>query len=101
MSDDGAGKIGAVAAERRDAAVGSGTDESGDDRNKSGFEERQENSAAALFCFVQLRLSLEECVASENEIGGGNRNSGDSGFFERSGEETRAESFAERGETIG
>ena len=101
VSNDRAGKIGAVAAERGDATVGSGADEAGDNRNEAGFEKRKENAATALFGLFELRLGLAEGVASENEIGGGNRNSGDAGFFESGGEETRAESFAKGGETIG
>ena len=53
VGDDRAGKIGAVAAERGDAAVGSGADETGNDGNEAVFEKRKENFAATLFGFFQ------------------------------------------------
>src|ERR1700675_1739106 len=62
VSNDRAGKIGAVAAERSDAAVRSRADEAGDDRNEAGFEKRKENGAAALFGFFQMRLGIAEGV---------------------------------------
>ena len=46
VGDDSAGKIGAVAAERGDTAVGSGADETGDDGNEAVFEKRKKNFAA-------------------------------------------------------
>lgn len=41
MRDNSAGEIGAVAAKRGDAAVGSGADKAGDHRDNAGFEERE------------------------------------------------------------
>ena len=100
VSDDGAGKIRAVAAERGDAAVGSCADETGDDRNDAGLEQRRKNSAAAAACLLELRLGVAEGVAGEHEFRGSDGNRRDAGAFERGGEETRAEAFAERCETI-
>jgi hypothetical protein len=101
VRDDGTGKIGAVAAEGGDAAVGSGADKAGDDGYKRGFDKREKNVAAALFGFFEVRLGVTEGVAGKDEIRGSDRDGGDAGFFERGGEETRAESFAEGSETIG
>lgn len=101
VSDDRAGEIGAIAAKCGDTAIGSGADETGDDGNEVGFDERQENVATALFGFLQLRFGFAEGVASENEIGRGDRHSGDAGFFEGGSEKACAEAFAEGGEAIG
>jgi hypothetical protein len=40
VGDDGAGKIGAVAAKSGDTAIGSGADEAGNDRDDAGVEKR-------------------------------------------------------------
>jgi hypothetical protein len=63
VGDDGAGKIGAVAAESGDAAIWSGADEAGDDRHDACFEKRKENVAAALFGLCEMRLGFAESVA--------------------------------------
>ena len=52
VSDDRAGKIGAIAAERGDAAVGSGADEAGDNGNEAGFEKRKENARGRVVWFL-------------------------------------------------
>src|SRR5271167_2144017 len=101
VSDDGAGKIGAIAAKRGDAAVGSCTDETCNHGNEVCFEKRKKNVAAALFGFFQMRLGLAEGIACEDEIGGGNGNSWDAGFFQSGGEKARAEAFSKGGESIG
>ncbi len=62
---------------------------------------RKKNGAAALSGFFQMRFGVAKGVASEDEIGGRNRNSGDPGVFESCSEETRAETFAKGGEAIG
>jgi hypothetical protein len=100
MGDDGAGKIGTVAAERGDAAVGSGTDETGNDGNKAIFEKGQEDSAAARFSFVKMRLGIAESVAGEDKIGRSDGYRGDAGAFQCGGEKTSAEAFAEGREAI-
>jgi hypothetical protein len=100
VSDDGAGKIGTVAAERSDAAVGSGADEAGDDWDDAGFEKREKNFAATLRGLVEMRLRVTERVTGKDEIGRGDRNGGDAGFFERGSKEPGAEAFTERSEAI-
>jgi len=101
IRNDSAGKIGAVAAKRGDAAVGSRADEAGNDGDQACFEERKKNGTAALPGLLQMRLGVAECIAGEDEIGGRHRDSGDAGFFESGGEETYAEPFTEGGEAIG
>jgi hypothetical protein len=101
MSDDRAGKIGAVAAKRGDAAVGSGADEPGHYGYEAVFEKREEDSPATGFGFFQMGLGITESVASENKIGRGYGNSRDSRLFQGGGEETRAEAFAKGSEPIG
>jgi hypothetical protein len=101
VRDDGAGKIGTVAAERGDAAIGSGANETGDDGDEASFQKRKKNVAAAFSGFFEMRLGIAERVARKYEIGRGNRNGGDSGFFESSGKETSAETLAEGSETVG
>ena len=100
MSDDGSGKIGAVAAERGDATVGSCPDEAGYDGYDAGFEKRKENVAATLPGLFEMGLGIAESVASQNEFGRSDRNCGDARFFESRREEPDAETFAKGGETI-
>jgi hypothetical protein len=101
VGNDGAGKIGAISAERGDAAVGGGADEAGDDRDEASIEKREEDVAAAFFSLLQIRFGVAERVAGEYEIGRGNGNGGDTGFLESGGEETGAEALAKGSETIG
>ena len=100
VSNDRAGKIGAVAAERGDATVGSRANESGDDGDKADFEKRKKSGAAASASLFEVRLGVAERVAGKDKIGGSDRDRSDADFFESGGEETSAEAFAERGETI-
>ncbi len=90
MGDDGTGKIGAVAAERGDAAIGSCADEAGNDGDNAGFEERKKNVAAALFRLIQTRLGVAESVTRQHKIRRGDGDGGDAGFFESCGEEPGA-----------
>jgi hypothetical protein len=48
-----------------------------------------------------MRFGLAEGVASEDEIRGGNRDRGNTGFFQSGGKEAHAESFSEGSEAIG
>jgi hypothetical protein len=100
VGNDRTGKIGAIASERGNAAVGSRPDEAGDDRDETSIEKRQKSGTAASASFFEMRLGVAECVAGKNEIGRGNGDRGDSGFFESGSEETSAEAFAKRGKTI-
>ena len=100
VGDDRAGKIGAVAAERGDAAVGGCTDEAGNDGNDAVFEERGENGAAAPPGLLEVRLGLAKRLAGEHELGRGNGNCRDAGLLECGGEQTRAETLAEGCELI-
>ncbi len=100
VGDDGPGKIGTVATERGDAAIGSCADETGNDWNNAGFKERKKNLPAALFGLFKMRLGVAESVAGQDEIRGSDRHRRYAGFFERSGEEPGAETFAKGGEAI-
>jgi hypothetical protein len=100
VRDDGAGKIGTVAAKGGDAAIGSCTDEAGNDRDDTGFEERKKNVAAALFGLCEMRLSFAEGVAGQDELGGRDGHCGDAGFFKSGSKKPCTEAFAERGEEI-
>jgi len=100
VGDDGSGKIGAVAAERGDATVGSRTDEAGNDGDNAGFEKRKKNVAATLFGLFEMRLGIAESVAGQYEIRRGDGYGRDAGLFESGGEEPGAEAFAKGGETI-
>src|SRR5690242_11241237 len=100
VSDDGAGKIGAVAAERGDAAVGSCADEAGDDGHNTGFEKRKKNVAATLPGLFEMGLGIAECVASQNEFRRSDGDRGNARLFESGCEEPDAETFAKGGETI-
>jgi hypothetical protein len=100
MRDDGAGKIGAVAAEGGDAAVRSCADEASNDRHDAGFEERKKNVAAALFGLFEMGLGFAKSFAGEDEFGGRYRDRRDAGLFEGGGEEPGAEAFAKGGEAI-
>ena len=100
VGDDGPGKIGAVAAERGDPAVGSCADEAGNDRNDTGFEKRKKNAAAALFAFFEMGLGVAESVAGQHETRRGDGDGGDAGLFESGGKEPGAETFAKGGQTI-
>src|SRR5436309_14108702 len=62
VSDDSAGKIGAVAAERGDVAAGSCADKAGDDGNYAGFEEQEKYVAAPLPRLLKSGLLLSVCV---------------------------------------
>src|SRR5437660_5004449 len=62
VSDDSAGKIGAVAAERGDAAVGSCADKAGNDGHNASFEEREKNVAATLLGLLEMGLRIAESV---------------------------------------
>src|SRR5206468_3614649 len=77
VSDDSAGKIGAVAAERGDAAVGSCADKAGDDGHNASFEEREKNVAATLLGLLETGLRIAESVTGEDEFRRSNRNCGD------------------------
>jgi hypothetical protein len=100
VGNDGTGKIGAVAAERGDAAIGSCANEAGDDRDNAGFEKRKKNGAATPFRLFEMRLGVAESIAGQHEIRGGDRDGGDAGLFESGGEEPGAEAFAKGGQTI-
>src|SRR6059058_5337822 len=94
VSDDSAGKIGAVAAERSCA------DKAGDDGNNAGFEEREKNVAASLPGLLKMGLGIAERVASQNEFRRSDGDGGDARFFESSCEKPHAETFAKGGEAI-
>src|SRR5437667_10838461 len=100
VSDDSAGKIGAVATKRGDAAVGSCADKAGDDGNNAGFEKRKKNVAPALPGLLKMGLGIAERVASQNEFRRSDGDRGDARFFESGCEEPDAETFAKRGEAI-
>jgi len=100
VGDDGSGKIGAVAAERSDAAVGSRADEAGDDGDNAGFKKGKKNVTAALFGLFEMRLGVSESVAGQDKIRRGYGDGGDAGLFESGGEEPGAEAFTKGGETI-
>jgi len=100
VRDDGTGKIGAVAAERGDAAVGRGADEARDDRDDAVFKQWEKNTAAALPGLFEMRLGIAEIFAGNDKIRRRDGYGGDSGFFERGGKEARAQTFTERGEAI-
>jgi hypothetical protein len=100
VSDDGSGKIGAIAAEGGDATVGSGADKSGDYGDDAFSEEREENRAAALAGLFEMRLGVAEIVAGDDKVRGRDRNRHDAGFLQGRGEEARAEAFSKRRETI-
>jgi hypothetical protein len=101
VSNNRTGKIGAIAAERGNTTVGSGADEACNDRNEAIFKKREENAAAPLSSLLQMRLGIAEGIASEDELRGGNGNSGDAGLFESGSEKTRAETLSKGSETIG
>ncbi len=100
VRDDGTGKIGAVAAERGDAAVGSGADETGDHGNNGSGEQRDQQVAATALGLFQVRLGVAERVAGQNEFGRCDGNSGDAGALECGGKQARAEAFAERRQPV-
>src|SRR6266436_3966578 len=100
VRDEGTGKIGAVAAERGDAAVGRGADEARDDRDDAVFKQREKNGAAALSGLLEMWLGIAETVAGEDKFRRRDGYRGHSGFFERGRKEARAQAFAERGEAI-
>ncbi len=100
VGDDGAGKIGTVAAESGDAAIGSCADEAGNHGHDAGFEERKQNMAAALLGLFEMRLGVTEGVTGQDEFRGGDGHRGDAGLFERGGEEPGAEAFAKGGQAI-
>jgi len=100
VGDDGTGKIGAIAAEGGDAAIGSCADEPGYDWDDAGFEERKKNVAAALLGLFEMRLGVTKSIASQDELGGRDGHRGDAGLFESSGKEPSAKTFAKRGQAI-
>src|SRR6266403_1571892 len=100
VGDDGSGKIGTVAAERGDAAVGRGADEAGDDGDDAVFEQGEKNGAAALPGLFEMRLGIAKILAGDDKIRRRDWYGGDSGFFERGGKQARAQTFAERGKAI-
>src|SRR5207245_9597749 len=81
MRDNSTGEIGAVAAKRGDAAVGSGADKAGDHRDNAGFEEREENAAATLSGLFEVGLRVAKSVASQHKFRGRERNGGDAELF--------------------
>src|SRR5256712_8384783 len=98
VGDDGARKIGTVAAEGGDAAIGSCADKTGNNGDDAGFEERKKNVAAALFGLFEMRLGVTKGIASQDKLGGRNGHRGDAGLFESGGKESCAEAFAKGGE---
>jgi hypothetical protein len=100
VGHDGSGKIGAIAAQGGDAAVGGGADEAGDDGNDSSLQQREKNFTAALPGLLEMRLGLSEGLAGQDKIRGGNRDGGDATFFERGGEKPRAEAFSKGREPV-
>src|SRR5258708_32005938 len=70
-SDEGAGKIGTVAAQRGDAAIGSCADEPGDDGDDAGFERSEEHTSELqspdhLVC--RLLLEKKNIIHINNEV---------------------------------
>jgi hypothetical protein len=49
---------------------------------------------------VEVRLRVAKCVTREHEVGRSDGNGGDSGAFQRGGEEARAQALAERCKSI-
>src|SRR2546426_5659239 len=98
--NDGARKIGTVAAEGGDAAIGSCADKTSNNGDDAGFEERKKNVAAALFGLFEMRLGVTKGIASQDKLGGRNGHRGDAGLFESGGKEPCAEAFAKGGEAV-
>src|SRR5256885_13574347 len=71
VSDDRAGIVGAVSAERGDAAVARGADKASYDGNETAFQQRLEHVAAEEARFLHVRLGVAEGVARENKFGRG------------------------------
>jgi len=90
-------KIGAIAAEGGDAAIGSCADEPGYDWDDAGFEERKKNVAAALLGLFEMRLGVTKSIASQDELGGRDGHRGNAGLFESGGKEPSAETFTKGG----
>jgi hypothetical protein len=100
VSDDSSRKIGTVATEGSDAAVGRGADETGDDGDDAVLEQREKDGAAALARLFEVRLGVAEIVAGQDKVRGRDGHGGDSGFFQRGGEKARTEAFSKGGEAI-
>src|SRR6267154_3277507 len=100
VGDYGTGKIRAIAAEGGDAAVRSCADETGNNGDDAGLEERKKNVAAALLGLFEMRLGVTKSIASQDELGGRDGHRGDAGLFESSGKEPSAKTFAKRGQAI-
>ncbi len=100
VRNDGTGKIGAVAAERGDAAIGSCADKASNYRDDAGFEEGKKKVAAALFRLFEMRMGVAKGIAGQDEIRGCDRHRRDAGLFERGSEEPGAEAFAKGGEAV-
>src|SRR5437588_11421801 len=100
VSDDGSGKIGAVAAECGDAAIGSCTDEAGNDGHNASFEEREKNLAATLLGLLEMGLRIAESVTGEDEFRISNGDCGNARLLKSRCEKPDAETLAKGGETI-
>src|SRR5882757_5178142 len=100
VSNDGAGKIGAVAPERGDAPIRGRSDEPSDYRNDGIGKQWQQNFAATLPGLLEMRLGILKCIASQDKFGGGNRNRRYSGTLQRGGKEAHAESLTKGCEPI-
>src|SRR6266478_6219219 len=86
VRDDCAGKVGAVAAERRDASVWRGSDEASDYRHDTVCKQGKQNLASLLPGLFQMRLGIAKCIASQYKFRGRNGNRGNAGVFEGGGE---------------
>jgi hypothetical protein len=69
VSDEYAGEVRAVSAERGDTAVAGRTDKTSDDGNQIIGKKRQKNFAAASACFVNLRPGIAESFAGQDKLG--------------------------------
>src|SRR5277367_6821007 len=83
VSDDGAGKIGAVAAQGGDATVGRSANKTGYDRDEAVGQQRKKNFATAHARFCQVRARVAEGFAGAHKVGGGDGNRGNIGLLQR------------------
>src|SRR5438045_7112815 len=81
-------------------SIACGADESGDHRNQAIIEKWQKNFAAASPRLLNLRSSITERVAGQNEFRGVDGNTRSAGLFECGGKQSRAKTFPIRRQPV-
>jgi len=85
VGDDGTGKIGAIAAEGGDAAIGSCAMNPVTTGTMPASRAERKNVAAALLGLFEMRLGVTKSIASQDELGGRDGHRGNAGLFESGG----------------